>query len=146
MITHITLTHDYTYHPLKNIYILMMSWHKRIFRITGPLCGYRLPLHFQQRKWCCKPTGGLYNWHGLTLIQTRISNPILNKLWYEITYLFSNFNGRTVGVWELVSNVTPNFITDVIINPCRDESKWPPWSARGSNLLVPDHHKSYIDF
>ena len=43
-----------------------------------------------------------------------------NKVWYEITYPFPNFNGYTVEVWEWISNFIPHFIMDVIIYPCWD--------------------------
>ena len=32
--------------------------------------------------------------------KTRISNCIHYKMWDEITYLFPNFNGCTVEIWE----------------------------------------------
>ena len=31
------------------------------------------------------------------------------RLWDEITYLFPNFNGHSVDVWERISNFTPAF-------------------------------------
>ena len=41
----------------------------------------------------------------LTLIPAWISNYIHYKLWYEITYPFSNLNSAAVKVWEWISNV-----------------------------------------
>ena len=40
----------------------------------------------------------------------------------EITYLFPNFNGATVEVWEWISHFIPCYIIDVIIYPCWDLS------------------------
>ena len=42
----------------------------------------------------------LVYWHGLTLIQTWISNYIHYKVWDDIAYTFPNFNGTTVEVWD----------------------------------------------
>ena len=36
------------------------------------------------------------------------------EVWDEITYPSSNFNGRTVDIWEWTSNFIPHFIMDVI--------------------------------
>ena len=47
--------------------------------------------------------------HGLTLIPAWISDHILSKVWDEIIYSFSNFNGCTVEVWEWISNFIPHF-------------------------------------
>ena len=38
----------------------------------------------------------------------------------EIVYPFPNFNGRTVKVWEWISNVAPHFIMNVITYPSSD--------------------------
>ena len=46
------------------------------------------------------------------------------KVWDEITYPFSNFNGATVEVCKWISNFIPHFIMDVITCPCWDWS-WP---------------------
>ena len=35
-----------------------------------------------------------------------ISNPTGNKVWDEIIYPFSNFNGCTIYIWEWISNFT----------------------------------------
>ena len=37
-----------------------------------------------------------------------------SKVWDEIIYPFSNFNGCTVEVWEGISNYIPHFILGVI--------------------------------
>ena len=42
-----------------------------------------------------------------------------DKVWDEITYLFTNFNGYAVEVWEWVSNFIPHFVMDVITYPTR---------------------------
>ena len=39
------------------------------------------------------------------------------KVWDEITYLFPNFNGGTVEVWEWISNSIPHITMDVITYP-----------------------------
>ena len=59
-------------------------------------------------------------WHGLTLIPAWISNHMLSKVWDEITYPYPNFNGRTVEVWEWISNFITHYIMDVIAYPCWD--------------------------
>ena len=47
---------------------------------------------------------------------------MLSKVWDEITFLFPNFNGAPVEVWEWISNLIPHIIMDVIteikIKPC----------------------------
>ena len=53
-------------------------------------------------------TKGPFYEHRLTLIPAWISNPIVSKMWDEITYQFSNFNGSNVEVWECVCNFHPN--------------------------------------
>ena len=47
-----------------------------------------------------------------------ISNYVHNKLWDEITYPFSNFNGGIVEVWKCISNFSPQFTGRVITCPC----------------------------
>ena len=44
--------------------------------------------------------------HGLTFIPAWISKSISYKVWDEITYPFTNFNGATIEVWEWISNPT----------------------------------------
>ena len=62
--------------------------------------------------------------HGLILkSQHGLSNYIHNKMWYEITYPFWNFNGWTVKVWEWISNFTPHFTRHMIIYPGDDHYK-----------------------
>ena len=58
--------------------------------------------------------------HGFTLIPAWISNYIYYKMWYEITYPFSNFNGEAVEVWEWISNFISHFTVHIITYPCRD--------------------------
>ena len=43
-----------------------------------------------------------------------ISNHMSCKVWDEITYQFSNFNGCAVEILEWISNFTPYFIIDII--------------------------------
>ena len=45
---------------------------------------------------------------------------IPGKVWDENTYPFPNFNGAAVGVWEWMSNFTPDFVIDVITYPYWD--------------------------
>ena len=49
---------------------------------------------------------GPFYYHGLTLIQTWISNYSHYNVWDEIAYPFPNFNGITVEVWEWINNFT----------------------------------------
>ena len=42
------------------------------------------------------------------------NNHMPSKVWYEIIYLFPNFNGATVDLWEWINNFMLYFITDVI--------------------------------
>ena len=51
-----------------------------------------------------------------------MSNHIHCKVWNEITYAFSNFNGATIEVWQWISNFIPHFNEHVIANPCWDKS------------------------
>ena len=77
---------------------------------------------------CCGLFWDPFYQHDLTLIPAGISNHTLIpagisnhtpcKLWDWITYPFSNFNGFTVGVWELISNFITHFILGVISYPC----------------------------
>ena len=50
----------------------------------------------------------------------RIRTPI--KVWVEITYPFSNFNGCTVEVWEWIIIFFSHFIMGVIPYPCQNLS------------------------
>ena len=47
-----------------------------------------------------------------------LTNYMPIERWNEITYPFPNFNDVTVEVWELISNLSPHFIMDVITYPC----------------------------
>ena len=58
----------------------------------------------------------------LTLIPAWISNYTHYNVWDEITYLFLNFNGATVEVYEWISNFIPHFTEHVITYPCWDQS------------------------
>ena len=49
-----------------------------------------------------------------------ISNQMPSKMQDEFNYPFTNFNGRTVDVWEWISNFIPHFIMGVIACPCWD--------------------------
>ena len=49
------------------------------------------------------------------------------KVLLEIIYPFPNFNGATVEVWELLSNIIPHFMMDVIT--------YPYWDKRWSMLV-----------
>ena len=44
------------------------------------------------------------------------------KVWYDITYPFSNRNVATVKVWEWISNFIPYLIMNAITYPCWDYS------------------------
>ena len=44
------------------------------------------------------------------------------KVCDEITYQFSNFNGATAEVWELISNFIPHITGNVITYPFWDQS------------------------
>ena len=57
--------------------------------------------------------GPLYE-QGLILIPAWISNYIHNKMWHAITYPLPNFNGATIEVWELISNLISHFTGHVI--------------------------------
>ena len=46
------------------------------------------------------------------------SNHASGKVWNEIIYPFPNFNDATVEVWELISNLIPHNIIDVITYAC----------------------------
>ena len=74
-------------------------------------------------------------WHMRALIRTWISNRVPLKMWDETTYLFPNFSGTTVEVWQAISNFISHFIMDVIIYPCwglskNGVSKWGPRQRR----------------
>ena len=70
---------------------------------------------------CCSSRDPFYS-HGLTVIPAWVSNHMLGKVLSEITYLFPNFNGRTVGVWKWIMTFTPHFKMDVSTYPRREPS------------------------
>ena len=49
-----------------------------------------------------------------------VSNYIHYKMWDEITYIFPNYNGLTVEVWEWIRDFIPHFIMELINYPCWD--------------------------
>ena len=61
-----------------------------------------------------QPPGVPFTNMELTLIPARISNYIHYKVWGEITYPFPNFHGKTVEVWEWISNFIPYYTGHVI--------------------------------
>ena len=54
----------------------------------------------------------------LTLIPVGLSKHTNYKVWYESTYLFSNFSGFTVEVWGWKNYLNPHFTMYVITYPC----------------------------
>ena len=62
----------------------------------------------------------LVYFHRLILISAWISIYIHYKVWDEITYPFSHFNGTAVEVWEGISNVILHFNKKVITHTCLD--------------------------
>ena len=62
----------------------------------------------------------IYSFLWNIVIFTWISNYMPSKVWDEITYPFSNFNGCTVEVWEWISHFIPHFTWHVIIHPCQN--------------------------
>ena len=56
-----------------------------------------------------KPASGPFYKHALPLIPALISNYIRYKVWDEISYPITNFNGRTVEVGEWISKFVPHF-------------------------------------
>ena len=65
------------------------------------------------------PTCPFY-WHGLTFIPAWIGNYIHYRVWDERVYLFPNFNGFTVEVWEWISNFIPYLSEHAITYSCWD--------------------------
>ena len=64
----------------------------------------------------------LSNWQGLTWYPGMKSNYTHYKVWDEINYQSSNFNGATVEVWEWISNFISQFTKRMITYACWDES------------------------
>ena len=62
-------------------------------------------------------------WRGLIIIPAWIRNCIHYKIWDEITYPFSHFNGCLVEVSERISNFAPYFTGPIIIHSCYDYMK-----------------------
>ena len=59
-------------------------------------------------------TLGLFYWQKLSVIPAWISNHMPSKVWDEIIFPLSNFNGCTVDVREWISNFIMQFIMDVL--------------------------------
>ena len=59
-------------------------------------------------------TRGPFNYHGLTLIPSRISNHMPSKVWHHTTYPLPNFNGATIEICQCRSDLVLPFIIDVI--------------------------------
>ena len=57
---------------------------------------------------------------GINFIPSMENNHMTSKVWDEITYPFSNFNGVTVEICEWISNFIPHAMMDVITYPCWD--------------------------
>ena len=47
-----------------------------------------------------------------------IGNHMHSKVYDEITYLFSNFNGLTIEVREWIGNFITHIMMDIIAYPC----------------------------
>ena len=60
--------------------------------------------------------GHLFPQNSLTLVW--VNNYTHYKMWEDITFLFPNFNGCTVEVWEWISNFISHFTEHVITYPC----------------------------
>ena len=57
-------------------------------------------------------------------------------MWIEITYPFPNFYITTVEVWEWMSNFIPQFVIDIITDPCWDQRySMLITDARGLNIF-----------
>ena len=72
--------------------------------------------------------------HGLIFIPPRINHHMPCKVWDEITYPITNFNGCTVDVWKTISYFVPHIIKNVITYPyCLKSihvSQRGPWICR----------------
>ena len=60
---------------------------------------------------------GPFHLHRVSVIPVGISNYIQCKMWDEVTYLFPNFSGVTIIVWEWISNLISH---DMINYACWD--------------------------
>ena len=68
---------------------------------------------WNELQWFVKyDTSGLFYYHGLTLIPAWICN---HMRW---NYLFPNFHGCTIEVWEWINKFIPLFKMDVITSLC----------------------------
>ena len=57
-----------------------------------------------------KPMMTLFKYANMvTRVSPWLSNQMPSKVWVEIIYPFSNFNGSTIEVWEWLSNFIPHF-------------------------------------
>ena len=74
-------------------------------------CDFTIMFPSYQNFW-----GPLYK-HFLTYIPAWVSNYIHYKVWNEITYPFTNFNGATVEVWEWINDFILYFPGHVITDP-----------------------------
>ena len=61
------------------------------------------------------PVNIIFYTQGLTLIQAYISNYTQYKVWNEIIYSFSNYNGATIEFCEWMRNFLPVFTGHVFI-------------------------------
>ena len=66
-------------------------------------------------------TRGPFYWDWLTFIIAWIRSHMPNKMWFEITCPFPNFNVCAVEFWEWISNFIPHCIRGVIIYPRWDQ-------------------------
>ena len=117
-------------------YSMMTSSNGNNFRVTGPLrgefTGHRwIPFTkaSDTEVWCffiCTWTNGWLNnrdagdlrrhpAHYDVIVMALGKWSHLYKLWDELTYLFPNFNGAAVEVWEWISNFIPHFSVYVIV-------------------------------
>ena len=86
--------------------VTLNHWNSPINCMLMPLLGHLGPL--------------LLTW--INFIPAWISYHLPSKVWDEITYAYSNFNGCTIEVWEWISNFFPHLKIRAITFPCRDES------------------------
>ena len=77
-------------------------------------------MHHGCTNWKAQDFCDPFYYHVLTVIPAWISNCIHYKVWDEITYPFSNFNGATVEVWEWISNSIRHLTGHIITYSCAD--------------------------
>ena len=100
-----------------------LSWYVPNF-VTNPvlflLRAKQFPLNFNYIGKIVSAMGTMcpFYYYGLTFTTTWISNYTCYRVWYEITYPFSNINGKTIEVWEWISNFIPHFTGHVITYTC----------------------------